>query len=71
MSKKGKGQAAVTLLSNGLGAALLDLIANGLGNALGINAEPYSIEQVFPHRSVNKHRARIVEDRLEIGIQVD
>lgn len=68
MSKKGKGQATVTLLSNGLGAALLDLIANGLGNTLGINAEPYSIEQVFPNRSVDEHRPRIVENRLEIGI---
>jgi len=59
---------AIALLPNCLGATFLDLITNGLGNALGIDAEADSIEEILPHRGMDKHGARIVEDRLEIGI---
>lgn len=71
MSKEGEGQAAIALLAYGLGAALLDLVANRLGDALGIDAEAHPIEQVLAHRGVHEHGARIVEDGLQIGIQMD
>lgn len=70
MSKEWEGQTAIALLSNCLGAALLDLIADGLGNALRIDAEADAIEEILPHRGVDKHGVRIIEHRLEIGIQM-
>lgn len=71
MSEKGEGQTAIALLTYRLGAALLDLIANGLGNALGIDAEAHPIEQVLAHRGVDEHGARVIEDSLQVGIQVN
>lgn len=71
MPKEGEGQTAIALLPDSFRATLLDLIANGLGDSLGIYAEAHSIEQIFPYRGVDKHGVGIVEDRLEIGIQMD
>lgn len=53
MSKKGESQTAIALLPNCLGATFLDLITNGLGNALGIDAEADSIEEILPHRGMD------------------
>jgi len=71
MSKEGEGQTAIALFTYCLGTAFLDLIANGLGNTLGIDAETDAIKEILSNRGVNKHGTWIVEDRLEIGIQMN
>lgn len=70
MIEERESQTAILELSYSFWAAVLDLIANGFGQTLRIYAESYTIEEIFLDTGMDKHRFRVIEYRLHVGIEM-